>query len=82
MTVKKYKCSECGHVEKHDTNHWGEFYSLGHLYACPKCPPYKKYPEFGGSTTWVIAEPIPEGAWIPGKWKKAKLGDIAEVVDG
>lgn len=53
IEFKLYKCSQCGHEKEIDTNHYGECYSFGRYNTCPKCPPYKKYPEFGGHTTWI-----------------------------
>ena len=52
QTFKNYECTECGHQTKQRTNHWGNTYSWGRYNTCPKCPPYKKYPEYGGSTVW------------------------------
>jgi hypothetical protein len=56
ISDKKYKCQRCGHIEKQSTNHYGQTYSLDHFNTCPKCPPWAKYPEFGGSTTWECVE--------------------------
>jgi len=58
-TEKKYKCSRCGHEQMINTNHYGECYSLGHSNTCEKCPPWAKYSEFGGSTTWICMEKNP-----------------------
>lgn len=52
ITSKRYQCSQCGHIATQETNHNGQTYSLGHFNCCPQCPPYKKYPEFGGRTIW------------------------------
>jgi len=52
ITPKRYQCSRCGHIETQQTNHYGETYSLGHFATCPKCPPFAKYPEYGGYTVW------------------------------
>ena len=49
---KQYRCTRCGHVKKIKTNHFGSCWSYGHFNCCPVCPPWAKYPEFGGSTTW------------------------------
>lgn len=57
QTSKEYRCKRCGHTMRITTNHYGECYSLGHFNCCPACPPYAKYPEFGGSTTWECIEP-------------------------
>ena len=56
VTWKLYRCSECGCEKKQQTNHFGPTYSWGRVNTCPDCPPYKKYAEFGGSTTWECAE--------------------------
>jgi len=56
-TVKKYKCNHCGHVKEIETNHFGKVYSIGAFGVCPKCPPFRKYPQYGGSTIWVYVEP-------------------------
>ncbi len=68
ISSKLYRCKRCGHEERKDTNHFGECYSWGHVNTCPKCPPWAKYPEFGGSTTWVCVEPVPEGMDKPANW--------------
>ena len=73
ISYKDYQCSDCGHIKKIDTNHWGQCYSLGHYNTCPNCPPYKKYPEFGGSTTWNCLEEPPEGFKRPENWKKTTI---------
>ena len=56
ITTKKYKCKECGHITEQATNHYGSTWSWGKFNTCPKCPPYKKYPEYGGSTVWECME--------------------------
>ena len=53
QTDRVYKCARCGHEVTQRTNHKGETYGLGHYNTCPKCPPWAKYPEFGGSQRWV-----------------------------
>lgn len=53
---KKYKCSRCGFVKEIDTNHYGPCWSIGHFNCCPACPPWAKYPEFGGRTVWECME--------------------------
>jgi len=78
IKFKKYKCKKCGFEKEIDTNHYGECYSWGRVNCCPECPPYAKYPEFGGSTTWICMEDPPDGEKIPENWKWAKLGDILE----
>lgn len=61
-TEKKYKCRRCGHVTKQTTNHYGATWSWGHVNCCPTCPPWAKYPEYGGQTIWDCLEtsPVPE----------------------
>lgn len=58
-TPKKYQCRRCGHVVTQTTNHYGETWSCGHYNTCPNCPPWAKYPEYGGHTTWDCIEPKP-----------------------
>lgn len=60
QTSKRYRCTQCGHEQMQTTNHYGPTWSHGHMGACPKCPPYKKYPEFGGQTIWECMEPQSE----------------------
>ncbi len=55
-TAKRYACARCGCVSEQVTNHYGETWSWGHVNACPDCPPWAKYPEFGGSTLWKCLE--------------------------
>lgn len=55
-TAKQYRCTRCGHIETQTTNHYGKTYSIGHHNTCPECPPWAKYPEYGGSTTWEYVE--------------------------
>lgn len=56
MTPKKYKCTQCGYIAVQNTNHYGSTWSFGHFNVCPQCPPYKKYPEYGGQTIWECIE--------------------------
>ena len=60
QTSKRYRCTQCGHEQRQTTNHFGPTWSWGHSGTCPKCPPYKKYPEFGGATIWECMEPQSE----------------------
>lgn len=53
---KRYKCDRCGHVEIQVTNHFQPTWSHDHFNVCPKCPPWAKYPEFGGQTTWTCID--------------------------
>lgn len=59
ITTKRYACSECGHIKMIATNHYGPCVSYGHYNICEQCPPYKKYPEFGGHTKWICQEVEP-----------------------
>lgn len=61
-TAKRYKCDRCGHVTTQTTNHYGPTWSWGRVNACPQCPPWAKYPEFGGQTTWTCLEEEPNHA--------------------
>ena len=58
-TIKKYQCKRCGYIKKIKTNHFEECYSCGHYNTCPKCPPFAKYPEYGGYTIWKCMEKQP-----------------------
>lgn len=60
ITSKRYSCSRCSHVVRQETNHYGETYSLGRVNTCPKCPPWAKYPEFGGGTVWKCLDAPPD----------------------
>lgn len=52
-SLKPYACKRCGHVKEQMTNHYGDTYSWGRYNCCPACPPWAKFPEFGGATVWV-----------------------------
>lgn len=67
VTSKLYACSQCGHQERHDTNHYGETYSWGRVSVCPKCPPFRR------PTTWICQEKPPEGMGMPEPWKLTSL---------
>jgi hypothetical protein len=56
ITEKRYKCKRCGYISLQETNHYGETYSFGHFNCCPKCPPWAKFQEFGGTTVWECLE--------------------------
>ena len=47
-----YKCARCGHQTNQSTNHTDKTWSFGHSNTCKECPPWAKYPEFGGQTIW------------------------------
>lgn len=53
---KRYRCARCGHISKQTTNHYGNTWSWGHVNTCPECPPWAKYPEFGGRTLWMCLD--------------------------
>jgi len=59
-TSKRYACSHCGHETQQTTNHYGQTYSAGRVNTCPKCPPYLKYPEYGGGTVWNCLDSQPK----------------------
>lgn len=59
VTPKRYRCTKCGYVSTQNTNHTDKTWSWGHINTCPQCPPYKKYPEFGGQTVWECMEQAP-----------------------
>lgn len=59
IKYKKYKCRDCGYEKEIDTNHYGPCWSFGRINTCPNCPPWKKYPEYGGTTLWDCMEVEP-----------------------
>ena len=71
-TIKRriYECSQCGYRVEQKTNHRGKTYSVGAVNVCPKCPPYKKYPEYGGMTEWLYVKDsdIPISVWEVVLW--------------
>lgn len=56
VTVKRYRCSQCGHVQPIPTNHYGPCWSFNRYNTCPKCPPFRKYPEYSGQTIWYCLD--------------------------
>lgn len=60
--AKRYGCDQCGHVTTQSTNHYGSTWSYGRVNTCPVCPPWAKYPEFGGATTWTCIDKPKGGA--------------------
>ena len=60
ITDKKYRCKRCGFETVQATNHYGNTWSFGRTGACPKCPPWAKYSEFGGRTVWECIEAMPD----------------------
>ena len=65
QTPKRYACTRCGHETVQTTNHQGNTWSLDHFNCCPKCPPYAKYPEFGGQTIWKYVGEVPADSGEP-----------------
>lgn len=59
---KNYRCTKCGYETVSATNHFGTTWSFGRFNVCPKCPPYAKYPEFGGQTIWECMDVEPSEA--------------------
>ena len=58
-SVKRYKCTHCGHEADTGTNHWGEIYS-----RCVSCS-WKRPLE---ATVKVCLESMPEGFDRPEPW--------------
>ena len=71
--LKQYKCTVCGAVETHGTNHWGEIYP-----TCKSCG--CKHPMEIGQT-FVCIEPCPETHDKPEPWNRVTLGDLMEQND-
>ena len=70
-SVKKYKCTVCGHISDQGTNHYGQIYP-----RCKNCG-WKRPMEM--SQVHVCLEPVPEGMGVPEPWKTVKLGDICSI---
>lgn len=68
---KQYRCTSCGHVSSHGTNHWGEIYP-----RCSNCG--WKHPMEMGQMHECL-EPPPPGYGVPEPWKRVQLGDIAQI---
>jgi hypothetical protein len=58
ISLKLYECRECGHEMKQSTNHTGATWSFGRMNVCPECPPWRKFPEYGGTTHWDFVSVI------------------------
>lgn len=56
QTFKKYQCSRCKFEKQIKTNHYDLCWSSGHFNCCEKCPPWAKFPEYGGVTIWICQE--------------------------
>ncbi len=39
---------------------YGPTWSYDRVNTCPACPPWAKYSQFGGQTTWKCIEPLEE----------------------
>jgi hypothetical protein len=70
-SVKKYKCTSCGYISNHGTNHYGQIYP-----RCRECG-WNHPMEIG--QVHVCLESVPEGMGVPAPWKTVKLGDICSV---
>jgi len=70
-TPKKYKCTRCGHVSLHSTNHYGDIYP-----RCKNCG-WKHSMEMG--QVHKCLEKLPKGWKKPTPWKMVKLGDVCEI---
>jgi DNA-directed RNA polymerase subunit RPC12/RpoP len=70
--TKNYRCTECGHESKQDTNHYGEIYI-----RCSNCS--WKSP-MSPMQVHECLDPLPEGMGRPEPWKIVRLGDVAEIV--
>lgn len=60
ITEKEYACETCGFTQLQKTNHYSNTYSFGNFSVCPVCPPFEKYPQYGGQTVWVCQEEKPK----------------------
>jgi hypothetical protein len=58
QSEKIMRCTRCGHESKQVTNHTGPTWSWGKVNCCPNCPPWAKYPEFGGRTDWEYVSTV------------------------
>ena len=63
ITSKLYECKTCGYQEKHETNHYGEFYNT----LCKECKNY---------STWKCLDPMPRGYTEPPRWQTVMLSDL------
>jgi len=70
-SMKRYRCTTCGHESLIGTNHWGECYP-----RCTACG--WKNPMMMGMVHECL-EPLPEGYAKPTPWKMVRLGDVCEV---
>ncbi len=68
---KRYKCTRCGLIQTHGTNHWGSIY--------PSCSGCSWKNPLSPQTTMVCMEKMPKGYKKPEEWTSVKLGDIATI---
>ena len=59
VSPKRYRCERCGYETTQSTNHYQPTWSWGRQNVCPQCPPWAKYPEYGGSRVWIPVENDP-----------------------
>lgn len=64
-SVKSYRCTRCGLVQNHGTNHWGEIY--------PRCKGCSWKNPLDPSAVMICLEPVPEGYGVPVPWQKVKI---------
>ena len=69
ISMKKYKCKNCGHVKSLSTNHYGECYGHLGMNLCEKC----SWKRPGKAVTWECQEKPPKGMALPSKWKSAAI---------
>ncbi|MBF0553228.1 MAG: hypothetical protein HQK96_01580 [Nitrospirae bacterium] len=70
-SMKKYRCTSCGHESMIGTNHYGQIYP-----RCKNCG--WKHPLDVGQVH-VCLEKVPKGMGVPEPWKRIRLGDVVEV---
>lgn len=58
IVARVYCCKRCGHETTQQTNHTESTWSCGRWNTCPECPPFAKYPEFGGQTVWEYVKEV------------------------
>lgn len=70
VSYKNYQCSQCGHVHKIQTNHYGQCYgqALMRLNMCPECS--WKHPM--DNIVWTCLESAPSPENVPEPWKISK----------
>lgn len=78
VTAKQYQCERCGCISTQKTNHYGPTWSHGHFNTCEACPPWAKYPEFGGSTVWDCLE-VERGTSLVTKTRRSQNSSVVEL---